>query len=141
VRFSDGAYSALLALDLPWDRTRERAAFRRSLIALQAAKREIEQREDAVKQEVRGAVRKMAELKETYLIQQQAVSLAERRVESTELLLKAGRTQIRDVLEAQQSLVIAQDSLGSAVVSYHIATLELQRSLELLSVDETGVWR
>jgi outer membrane protein TolC len=141
VRFSDGAYSALLDLDLPWDRTRERAAFRQSLIALQAARRDIEQREDAVKREVRGAVRKMAELKETYLIQRQAVSLAERRVESTELLLKAGRTEIRDVLESQESLVIAQDSLGSAVVNYHIATLELQRSLELLSVDETGVWR
>ena len=141
ISFSDGNYSALLALDLPWDRTRERAAFRLSLIALRQAERDIESKEDQVKQQVRGAVRKIAELKETYLIQRQAVTLAERRVASTELLLLAGRTEIRDVLESQESLVRAQDNLGSAVVSYHIATLELQRSLELLVVDETGVWR
>lgn len=142
VSFSDsGRYSALLKLDLPWDKTRERAAFRKSLISLRNAERSIEEKEDKVKQELRSAARKILELKETYLIQQESVKLAERRVESTELFMQAGKVQIRDLLEAQEALVGARDSLVSAVVSYHIAKLELQKDLELLEVDEKGLWK
>ena len=80
-------------------------------------------------------------MKKTYLIQQEAVKLAERRVESTDLFLQAGKVPIRDLLEAQEDLVQAQDSLVSAVVDYHLATLELQKALERLEVDEKGLWR
>ncbi|MDP6848751.1 MAG: TolC family protein, partial [Kiritimatiellia bacterium] len=140
--FSDNfSYSAALNLDLPWDKTTERAAFRRSLIALRSAERSIEEKEDGVKQELRSAARKIQELKKTYLIQQEAVKLAERRVESTDLFLQAGKVPIRDLLEAQEDLVQAQDSLVSAVVDYHLATLELQKALERLEVDEKGLWR
>ena len=48
---------------------------------------------------------------------------------------------IRDLLEAQEDLVAAQDNLVSAVVSYHIATLRLRKDLELLQVDEKGLWQ
>ena len=105
------------------------------------AERSIEEKEDKVKQELRSAARKILELKETYLIQQESVKLAERRVESTELFMQAGKVQIRDLLEAQEALVGARDSLVSAVVSYHIAKLELQKDLELLEVDEKGLWK
>ena len=142
VSFSDTFnYSALLKLDLPWDKTAERVAFRKSLIALRSAERAIEDKEDEVKQGLRGAARKIEELKETYRIQKMSVALAERRVESTDLFLKAGKVPIRDLLDAQEDLVAAQDQLVSAVVSYHIATLQLQKDLELLEVDEKGLLR
>lgn len=140
--FSDNfSYSAALNLDLPWDKTVERSAYRKSLISLRAAERAIEEKEDGVKQELRSAARKIQELKKTYLIQQEAVKLSERRVESTDLFLQAGKVPIRDLLEAQEDLVEAQDSLVSAVVDYHLARLELQRALERLEVDEKGLWR
>jgi outer membrane protein TolC len=140
--FSDNfSYSAALKLDLPWDKTAERVAYRKGLISLRSAERAIEEKEDGVKQELRSAARKIQELKKTYLIQQEAVKLAERRVESTDLFLQAGKVPIRDLLEAQEDLVQAQDSLVSAVVDYHLATLELQKALERLEVDEKGLWR
>jgi len=94
-----------------------------------------------VKQELRGAARKIEELRETYFIQQKSVALAERRVESADLFLQAGKIKIRDLLEAQEDLVEARDKLISAVVSYHLATLQLRKDLELLQVDEKGLWR
>ena len=69
------------------------------------------------------------------------MALAERRVESTDLFLQAGEAQIRDLLEAQEDLVEARDGLVSAVVNYHVATLNLKRDLELLEVNEKGLWR
>lgn len=140
VKFGDGKYSALLELDLPWERTAERVAFRKSIILLDAASRQVEEQEDSVKQEIRSAVRRLVELEETYRIQKQAVDLAERRVNSTEIFLQAGRSQIRDLLEAQEALVSAKDALVSATVSYHMASLGLQRDLETLEINEEGLW-
>ena len=62
-------------------------------------------------------------------------------MESTELFLKAGRAAIRDVLEAQEALVSAQDALTSALVNYRVAELELQRDMGVLVVNEEGLWR
>jgi outer membrane protein TolC len=140
--FSDNFnYSALLNLDLPWNKTKERAAYRKSLIAANAAERAIEKQEDTIKQELRGAARRIAELRETYLIQKLSVELAEKRVESTDIFVQAGRAPIRDLLDAQEDLVQARDRLVAAVVNYHLETLNLQRSLESLEVDEKGLWR
>lgn len=141
LKFSDGQYSALLQLDLPWDKTAERIAFRKSLISLDQAVRAIEEHEDRVKREIRSSIRTLAELEETYNIQKQAVALAEKRVDSTRIFLEAGRTQIRDVLEAQEALVSAQNALVSIIISYHTASLSLQRDLGLLEVNEKGLWQ
>ena len=74
------------------------------------------------------------------MIQRQAVKLAERRVDSTGLLLQAGRAEMRDVLEAQSALLSAQNSLISALVSYRLNELELQRDLGVLNVTVDGTW-
>ncbi|MGB2823773.1 MAG: TolC family protein, partial [Phycisphaerae bacterium] len=63
------------------------------------------------------------------------------RVTSTDLFLEAGRAAIRDVLEAQEALVQAQNSLTAALVAYRIAELELQRDMGVLEVNEKGLWR
>lgn len=141
LKFSDGQYSAMLQLDLPWDKTSERVAFRKSLISFDQAMRAVEEHEDEVKLEVRDSIRALAELEETYHIQKQAVALAERRVDSTRIFMEAGRTQIRDVLEAQEALVSAQNDLVSIIVSYHTASLALQKDLGSLEVNEKGLWQ
>ena len=141
IRFDRGTYAALLTLDLPIERTRERNDYRNSLIDLERATRSVQSLEDQIKLAIRSELRNLLESRETLKIQAQSVAVAEKRVRSTTLFLEAGRAQIRDLLDAQDSLLSAQNSLTRAIVDYRIAELELQRDLGLLDVNEKGLWR
>lgn len=134
-------YSALLSLDLPWERTAERNAFRESFIVLESAVRTFQETEDQIKFEVRDGLRQLAEAREGIQIQTQATRLAERRVRSTDLFLQAGRAEIRDLLEAREALLAAQNSLTETTIAYRTAELGLQRDLGVLHVDERGLWQ
>jgi len=141
LRFDKVTSSGLLSLDLPIERTRERNNYRNSLIALEAAARDAAALEDSIKVTVRDRLRSLLSVRESLHIQGKALEVAQQRVESTNLSLEAGRTQIRDVLEAQSSLVSAQNSLTSAVISYRVNELRLQQDLDLLQVNEKGLWQ
>ena len=135
------SYSAPLTFDFAWERTRERNNYRNSLIALEKAVRDFQNEEDQLKQSIRNTLRNLLEKRSSVVIQRQAVKLAERRVDSTSLLLQAGRAEMRDVLEAQNALLSAQNSMISALVSYRLKELELQRDLGVLNVTADGVWK
>ncbi len=141
LRPEEGSYSALLTLDLPLERTAERNAYRMSFIGFEQAVRGLQQLEDEIKLAVRNRLSELLEARETIQIQALAVTVAQRRVNSTNLFLEAGRAEIRDVLEAQDSLVTAQNALTAALVSYRVGELAVQRDLGLLDVDERGLWR
>ena len=141
IRFDRGTYRALLTLDLPIERTRERNDYRNSLIDLERATRSVQSLEDQIKLAIRSELRNLLESRESLKIQAQSVVVAEKRVRSTTLFLDAGRTEIRNLLEAQDSLLAAQNGLTRAVVDYRITELEFQRDLGLLDVNEQGLWR
>lgn len=141
LRFDGGRYAALLSLDLPLERTAERNAYRNSLIDLERATRGVQQLEDQIKLSIRGQLRTLLESRESIKINAQQVVVAEKRVRSATLFLEAGRAQIRDLLEAQDALLSAQNQLTAAVVNYRIAELQLQRDLGLLEVNEKGLWQ
>jgi outer membrane protein TolC len=88
--------------------------------------------------EVRDSWRQFGRAGRSYEIQAQSVRLSEDRVKETELRLRAGRAETRDMLEARQSLVEAQDAVTRALVDYRLARLELARDMEILVVDEDG---
>jgi len=136
-----GIYSALLTLDLPFERTSERNAFRNSFIDLERSIRQMQELEDQVKLDVRIRLRDLAETWERIKIQTQAVEVAKRRVASTNLFLQAGRVQMRDLLEAQEALVQTKNSLAGALVDYRVAELELQRDMGVLAVNEKGLYQ
>jgi len=141
LRFDNGTYTALLSLDLPVERTKERNEYRNSLIDLERATRSVQSLEDQIKQSVRSELRILLESRESLKIQAQSVIVAEKRVRSTTFFLEAGRTEIRNLLEAQDALLSAQNLLTRAVVDYRVAELELQRDLDVLDVNEQGLWR
>ncbi len=136
-----GLYTADLLLDLPLKRTAEGHAYRESYVALEAAVRSLQALEDQVKSEIRSSLRALLQAREGVLIQARAVGLARGRVASTTLFLEAGRAQVRDVLEAQEALVSAQNALTEALVSYRVTELELQRDAGVLEVDAEGLWK
>ncbi len=141
LRFDRGQYAALLTLDLPVERTRERNDYRNSLLNLEQTTRNVQSLEDQIKLSIRSELRTLLVSRESIKIQAQAVVVAEKRVRSNTIFLEAGRTEIRNLLESQDSLLAAQNSLTRAVVDYRIAELEFQRDLGLLKVNEQGLWR
>jgi outer membrane protein TolC len=140
LRTDRGFYSLLLGIDLPIERTSERNSYRNALINYERTVRSLQDVEDSVKFDVRSVLRDLIEFRETIKIQAEAVRVAQRRVDSTNLFLQAGRAEIRDLLEAQNALNSAQNSLTNAVVSYRIGELELQRDLGVLEVGNNGLW-
>ncbi len=128
-------------LDLPLERTAERNAHRRALIDAGRARRDRERLEDTVVFEVRDAYRSLAEARRSYEIQKDSLGLAERRVESTELLLERGDVKTRDRLDAENSLVSARNAVTAALVDHALALLGLDRDVGTLRVDAEGMWQ
>lgn len=143
VQTEDGQFrvdQALLRLDLPLERTRERNEYRNSLIDLEQATRSVQTLEDQIKLSVRNQLRALLESRESLKIQARSVVVAQKQVRSSNLFLEAGLADMRDLREAQDALVAAQNSLTSAVINYRVTELEFQRDLGLLKVDENGLW-
>ena len=139
LEISKGIFSSLIEIDLPIERTAERNAFRNSIISLEQAVRSAQDKEDTIKLQVLGALRELEESREGIETQLEAVRLAERRQGSTDLFLKAGRAEMRDVLEAEESLLSARNALTAAIVNYRVAELRLQRDVGVLQVTDAGI--
>ena len=139
LRFKNGSYSAGLLLGLPLNRKAERNLFREAEINLARSVRALEATRENIKVGVRDAARRLTQARESYLIQQNSVQLAQQRVEAANLLLDAGRAESRDLLEAQDALVNAQNALIGAIVDHTIADLEFIRDTGELAVDELGI--
>jgi len=140
LRFEEGNYGLGVDFDLPWEKTAERNAYRNALIDLERQVRALEQQEDQVKLDLRDGLRNLREARESYRIQAKAVDVAQRRVDSADLFLQAGRAEVRDLLEAEEALISAQNALTAALVSYRVTELELQRDMGVLVVAPSGTW-
>ena len=137
--FRGGRYSAGLILNLPLERTRERNAYRNSLINLERATRSVQTLEDQTKSAIRTELRTLVEARENIKISAQSVVIAENSVANAKLQLDAGRLQIRDLLDTQDQLLAAQNGLTAAIISYRTAELQLQRDLDLLTITPEGL--
>jgi outer membrane protein TolC len=140
LRPNRGSYSLLASLDLPLHRISERNTYRNSWINLESSLRQLQNQEDQVKLNVRNDLRALLEAREQALIQSQSLTLAERRVNSTELFLQAGRAEIRDLLDAQESLVSSRNAKTTAMIRYKSAEWQLQANLGLLQIGPDGLW-
>ena len=139
-QFHKGSYGLGIEADLPLDRKAERNAYRESLIGLMQSQRDYENHQDQVKLEVRDAYRQLQEAAERYNIQKTSLELAEKRVESTSLLLEAGRLTTRDLLDSQDDLLDAQNNVTAALVDHAITKLRFFRDIGVLQVRPDGMW-
>ena len=140
LQFHEGIYQGGFDVDLPFDRKAERNAYRTALINLERSQRTYENNMDNVKLSVRQAYRQLQESAERYHIQKNSLDLAEKRVESTTLLLEAGRLTTRDLLESQDALLEAQNNVTTALVGHVIARLSFFRDVGILQVRPDGTW-
>lgn len=126
-------------MDLAIDRLPERNRYRSSLIELNESIRSAEENEDSIRIQVRDGLREAVRTVESWKLQSGAVQLAARRVESAQLNLEAGRAETRDILDAQEALLSAQNSATRALVDQRLAVLNLWLDLEILRLTEDGL--
>lgn len=134
-------WSLGLDLDLAINRIPERAAYRSALITVAATRRSAEQFEDSVRVSVRDLLRDLQNRSADLEIQERSVVLAVRRVESTQRNLEAARAATRDLLEAQDALLRAQNSRTRALIDFRLAQFRLLRDTETLRVNADGLSR
>lgn len=129
-------YDAGLSLDLPVDRLPERNAYRRALIGLEQAKRGATELRESVLASVRSAERNIRSAEYTLQIQQAGIDLARQRLDFANDSLLLGRvTTSREVVEAQTSLLNAQDAYARARADLQIQMLQYLRDTGTLRVD------
>jgi outer membrane protein TolC len=141
VRPRDGTYKLGLELDLPFDRKEERNLYRQALITLDRTRRSLQEDTDLIKLDIRDSFRTLDQARESVDIQTRSVVLAERRRDSTNMLIEAGLATTRDQLDSLTDLLNSQNSLTSAKIDYNIAKLELLSNMGVLEIDESGMWK
>ena len=140
IQFHEGIYSLALDADLPLNRKAERNAYRRALITMQQRKRSYEESVDQIKLSVRQAYRDLSETAESYRIQKIGLELALKRLDREKLLLEYGRGTVRLLLESEDAIVLAQNSVTTALVNHMVTKLNFFRDIGVLQVKPDGMW-
>ena len=127
-------------VDLPFDRKKERNAYRAALISVDRAERDKAEAEDKVKLSVRTAWRTLDQARRSYEISKQGVDLNQRRVEEQNLLAELGRATALNRVDAQIKLTDSENALTSALITHTIARLQFWRDMGILFIKENGQW-
>lgn len=133
-------WSAGLNVDLPFERTAERNAYRAALIAQARASRQLTQTEDQIKLQVRDDWRNLDQAKRAYEIAELGVALSRRRLEEEELRAQVGRGTARDLVDAQNDLIRSKNDRTQALVQHTIARLQFWSDMGILYIKDDGKW-
>jgi hypothetical protein len=128
-------YSVGVDLDLPIDRVAERNRYRSSLIRLERAQRSYDELRDQVSADARQALRLIHTAQVSLDIQRKGIELAKFRLDNAYELLRLGRKDNREVVDAQNALLRAQDAFETARASLQIQVLSFLRDTGTLRVD------
>lgn len=128
-------YSAAATLDLPLDRVAERNAYRRSLIELERAQRNYVQLQDQVAANARDSLRQIEQAQISLEIQRKGIELAQLTLENANELLRQGKKDSKDAVDAQNALLRAQDQYEQARAQLQIQVLSFLRDTGTLRAD------
>lgn len=138
--------------ELPLVRRLERNAYRLTLIAYQRQRRQLQLAEDVVLLEVRNQLRQLRVQAENYKIQQRAIQVAYSQRDNSIETLRApnppgqgsnagtAAALTTQLLSAQRSVPSTETQLYTFYVNFLIARMQLFRELELMPLDNRGVW-
>ena len=129
-----------IELDLPIDRLRERNNYRATLISFDAEIRNLTLALDTLKDSIERGLRTLELRRQTYQIQQGALEVANNRVTGATLGIQAGRVEMRELVEAQDAQIAAQNAVTSALVNYQDAYLRLMLDIGVLETESERFW-
>lgn len=140
VNYDRRNWATALDFDLPIDRKQERNQYRAAFIFLERAKRADSLAQDRVRLQIFDDWRAIDQAQRNYEIANQGVVLAARRLEEQKLLAELGKGEARDLVDAQNDLVNAQNQRTSTLVDHTLARLRLWRDMGILYIDNDGGW-
>jgi hypothetical protein len=138
---------------LPLVRRAQRNAYRTALINYQSTRRLLMAFEDNIANDVRNDIRQMRALAEVYKIQQRVVEQSYMIVENAAEVLFAppvpgtpldpvqAAALTTQLLQALSGLLTAQNTLYTYWVGFLSNRIQLYLDLELMQLDERGIWR
>ncbi len=130
------AYNTGITLNLPVDRLAQRNTYRTALINFAQAQRSLVDQTETVKSAVRDNLRLIQAAELNLEIQRRGIDLAQRRLEyATDLLRLGQQSSSRDQVEAQESLLSAQDGFEQAKSDLQVNVLQFLQTTGTLRVD------
>ncbi|MCS7168203.1 MAG: hypothetical protein RMI91_04715 [Gemmatales bacterium] len=142
-----------LNTELPLVRRLERNRYRAALIAFQRQRRALMAQEDALVLQIRQTVRRLRQLQQDYLLRQRALVLTYLQVNQAREVLAAppepgvqrdvataAAALTQQLLGALRSLPATENALMDTWTSYLTTRMILFRDLEMMTIDERGVW-
>ncbi len=150
-RGSTGRLRMGVEFDAPLTRLAERNAYRAALISYDRARRQYYGYEDRVSQVLRNEIRQILLLQLDFEVQREAVFNAITQVDVTreeiyrppapgEKESRKGDTAVRDLVDARQRLLTAQNGFLGTWVSYEIQRMNLDLDLGTMQLDDYGMW-
>jgi multidrug efflux pump subunit AcrA (membrane-fusion protein) len=122
----------------------ERNFYRASQIAYQKASRNYSAGRDVIANEVRAVLRQIELRRLNFQIARQQLVTASRQVDQAQINLRQATVSstnlTRDLLQSLQGLLSAKNNLISNWIDYKILRIRTFAVLELLYMDENGVW-
>jgi len=138
IRDRDDTVSAGFTLEIPLDKREDSEAVKKAEREEASARRAVDESRDSIKVAINESFSKLVALERTVEIEAKNTDLARRRLDYTMLRFKNGELSNRDVVEAQNELLVAQNSHVRAIVSYELQRLQLWRDSGLLDVAADG---
>lgn len=127
-------------LNLPLDRLRERNSYRATLINFESELRNLTLALDQLRDRIDRGLRTLEQRRQNYQIQQSALQLANERVESASEQIQAGRAEVRDLVEAQDAQIAAENAVTAALVDYQEERLRLLLDMGVLETSGNQFW-
>lgn len=133
-------WAGSLDVDLPLDRKAERNIYRATLIEVERAKRAEDLARDRARLAIYDSWRALDQERLSFDIAEQGVALASRRLEEQLLRSELGQGEARDLVDAQEDLVDAQNQRTSTLIDHTLARLRLWRDMGILYIKPDGSW-
>ncbi len=141
---SAAQYRVGLQFDGPLNRFSEQNTYRATQIGYQQSRRQFMEAKDRVAVLIRGQIRDLRVSELNFQVARQQLITAIRQVEEAQLNLRIttepNSNATRDLLQALQGLLGSKNNLISSWIEYESGRIQLFVELEILQLDESGVW-